>query len=251
MQSPSRSAPLIDAHAHIAPDVSPAQVRALGDTITVAMTRTISEARFVARKREPNLIWALGTHPGVADALGEFDEATFRRAVDYFAVVGEVGLDRRGDRDRQHEVFETVLRVCRDQPVLLSIHSTGRVRQVLDLLTENPHRGAVLHWFTGSEKELAEAVALGCWFSVNAAMSPDLVRAIPVDRVITETDFPSSRAKTRARRPGDVAPALDVLREAFRDEGTRERVASNFRNLLLQTGAHERLSPMARSRLAL
>lgn len=251
MESRSHDAPLIDAHAHIAPDVTPAQVRALGDTITVAMTRTISEARLVARKREPNLIWALGTHPGVADALDEFDEATFRRAVDYFAVVGEVGLDRRGDRDTQREVFEAVLRVCRDQPVLLSVHSTGRVRQVLDAVAANPHPGVVLHWFTGTEAELAEAVELGCAFSVNGAMAPDLVRAMPVDRVLTETDFPSSRTKTRARKPGDVAAALDVLAEAFGEEGTRSRVASNFRTLLARTGAHERLSPMVRRRLAL
>lgn len=239
----------IDTHAHIAPDVTPAQVDALGHSLVVAMTRSIDEARYVARRRDTKLIWSLGTHPGVADALAQYDELTFRRAIDHFAVVGEVGLDRRGSSEQQGAVFTSVLDVCTDQPVLISVHSTGRVRQTLDIIAERPHPGLILHWFTGTSAEVAEAVALGCHFSVNAAMPQEVIQAIPINRMLAETDFPSSRPKTRAKKPGDVAAVLELIGATRRHDDPRSQLQTNFTRLLRTTGAIERLAPATRSLL--
>ncbi len=88
--------------------------------------------------------------------------------------------------------------------MLLSLHSTGRTGQLLDILRENPHPGAVLHWFNGTPNEISEAIALGCYFSVNNAMSDDRLTQIPTDKMLPETDFPASRKITLASKPGDT-----------------------------------------------
>src|SRR5690349_4475780 len=102
---------MLDAHAHIAPDVTRPQLAALGDTLVFAVTRSLSEARLVASRNDPGVIWGVGVHPGKPESLAKYDEDTFKRAVAHFALVGEVGLDRRGDKAVQRTVFDSILRV--------------------------------------------------------------------------------------------------------------------------------------------
>lgn len=119
--------------------------------------------------------------------------------------------------------------------MLLSLHSTGRTRQLLDLLREKPHPGAVLHWFNGSPDEISSAVALGCYFSVNNAMSDERLAQIPPDRMLPETDFPASRKTTLATRPGDTR-ALEQ-RLAQRDGIPRSAVRHGFYRSLARLAA--------------
>lgn len=222
--------PMLDTHAHVAPDVTPAQVRALGNAHVFAVTRSIAEARLVARRKDTNLTWGLGVHPGKPDALAAYNDDTFRRALDYFSLVGEVGMDRRGDRTQQREVFESILTACTNRTVLISIHSTGRTNDVLKALTDQPHPGAILHWFNGTLDEIDKAAALGCYFSVNAAMTPEIIAHMPVERLLTETDFPSSRRKTQASKPGDVQ-AIERLIAEIHEADARRLARTNLEAL--------------------
>ena len=102
-------------------------------------------------------------------------------------------------------MLRSILRAAHAHPVLLSVHSVGRTREVVALLTEQPHPGAILHWFLGEPALINAANEAGCYFSVNAAMPDDVLLHIPRDRMLPETDFPFSRRQTRARIPGDIA----------------------------------------------
>jgi TatD DNase family protein len=75
---------------------------------------------------------------------------------------------------------------------------------VLDCVDSSQAKGVILHWFMGDGAAVDRAVELGCFFSVNAAMSDEALRRLPFDRVLPETDFPSSRARTGASAPGDI-----------------------------------------------
>ena len=81
----------------------------------------------------------------------------------------------------------------------MSIHSRGAASQVLDALEQHPGAGtAILHWFSGTTRELERAVSLGCWFSIGPAMLRSnrgraLASAMPLDRLLTETDAPFTR----------------------------------------------------------
>lgn len=242
--SPSELPPL-DCHAHIAPDVTPSQIAGLRGAMVCAMTRTPAEARAAARRRDDTILWGFGVHPGVPAALAVAETLDLDDALAGFVLVGEIGLDRRGQLAAQTGVLETVLAACADRPVLLSLHSTGRTRELLAVLRQRPHPGALLHWFNGTEDEIAEAAELGCYFSVNNGMTDERLAAMPPDRVLPETDFPSSRRTVLASRPGDTT-ALEqrlALRDGVPERVVRQRAWLNFGKAAAAAGVAARLPP--------
>lgn len=114
---------------------------------------------------------------------------------------------------------------------------------MLALLRQRPHPGAVLHWFNGTQDEIAEAAELGCYFSVNSAMTDDRLAAMPPDRVMPETDFPSSRRTILASRPGDMTTLEQrlALRDGITEQDVRRRWWTNFGRLAEAAGVTGRL----------
>ena len=82
---------------------------------------------------------------------------------------------------------------------ILSIHSRNSAAQVIKCLSENLGCSTpILHWFSGSLRELNNAISLGCWFSVGPAMfsssrGRDRIALMPIDRILLETDGPFTR----------------------------------------------------------
>lgn len=245
---PHSDLPPLDAHAHIAADVSAEQLDKLDDAVVFAMTRSVNEARYTLRPHaatSKRLVWALGSHPAVPGTIEQFNVDAFERSVEDFAVIGEIGLDRRGDRDAQNAVFRRILTAASDQPVLLSVHSTGRCAAVLDEIERAPHPGIILHWFNGTASEIARAIDLDCFFSVNAAMKYEQLQLIPKNRVLTETDFPAARSRTKATRPGDTN-AIEALLNAQYNTDARRLAWQNLHTIAHRTGAEEKLPPLVR-----
>lgn len=236
--------PLLDTHAHIAPDVTAAQLGGLGDSQIFSVTRSLAEAEAAILRRDANIIWGLGLHPGAEGALAAFSTARLTALLDRFVLIGEVGLHRQaGDLPGQRTVFRQVLEAACDRPILLSIHSAGATSEVIADLAAAPHPGAILHWFLGSPSEVSTANALGCFFSVNAAMGTDLLAAMPSDRMLPETDYPATRGRGGGRLPGDTATIEERLAEMWQlDVGqVRRRFFQNLRTLVRATDTLDRL----------
>jgi TatD DNase family protein len=166
---------------------------------------------------------ALGLHPQlVAERAGEL--ALWEHHLPEARYVGEVGLDA-GPRfykslDVQKQVFRTILERCADAgSKILTIHSVRSVPMVLDMIERHLPRNrgvAVLHWFTGTKAEARRAVALGCYFSINAEMMHSgrgraLVAELPMDRLLTETDGPFTQVDGRSTEPTDAPKTIDVI----------------------------------------
>lgn len=222
--------PPIDAHAHIATDVTAAQVRRLGGSVVFAVTRSLSEAASAPLGVHQSLVWGLGVHPADRQALDRYDGNRFERLLPKFILVGEIGLDRRaGKLDEQSKVLDDILTRLVDASVLLSLHTTGAIDEVLLLLKKHPVRAPILHWFGGTSDQCSQAVELGAWFSVNAATSAQVIRSLPPDRVLSETDFPFTR-RSGATRPGatqSVEALLAGIWDCPADE-VRRRIWANF-----------------------
>lgn len=234
--------PALDAHAHIAPDVTPAQIAALGQSVVFAMTRSLHEARQVKNRRDSTFVWGIGVHPGVASAREAWDRKQFTHLLASFALVGEIGLDRRGgDMARQRTIFNEVLSIVRSEPVLVSVHSSGAATEVVEHLRDANMRGAILHWFNGDVTDIRRAIEADAYFSINAAMTEDQIRLLPRERILCETDFPAR--KVRARRPADVQSAETLLSQVWNrtPEEVRAQTWWNLRTLSEQSGAIERL----------
>ncbi|EIL90320.1 TatD-related deoxyribonuclease [Rhodanobacter fulvus Jip2] len=171
----------------------------------------------------PYTLVGLGLHPQlVAERSDELP--LFEKLLPKTKYVGEIGLDA-GSRfyasfDEQRRVFARILRACDEQGgKILSIHSVRAVSKVLkELESHLPKRNCVpvLHWFTGTKSEAARAVELGCYFSVNVEMIANekthaLLRSIPMERLLTETDGPFVSFLDRPVRPTDIPTTVALL----------------------------------------
>lgn len=244
------SLPALDAHAHIAPDVTSAQIAALGQSVVFAMTRSLHEARQVRSRRDPELVWGIGVHPGVPAARAAWNAKQFTDLLDSFALVGEVGLDRRGGEwARQRSIFKQVLSIVRSEPVLVSVHSSGAATEVVEQLHDAEMRRAILHWFNGDATDISHAIETDAYFSVNAAMSEDQLRMLPPERVLCETDFPARKA--RARKPADTQRIEQLLSQVWgkSPDEVRAKTWWNLRTLSERSGAIERLPEPVADRL--
>ena len=101
----------------------------------------------------------------------------------------------------------------------------------------------ILHWFSDSVSLARRAVSLGCYFSINhrmlaGAAGMELVRNLPSDRLLTETDAPFTTMNDRKTEPRDVATVVARLAIA---RGTslmemRETLATNARKVFAFAG---------------
>jgi TatD DNase family protein len=189
---------------------------------------------------------ALGIHPQlVTDHHADID--VWDKHVHQARFIGEIGIDA-GPRyykslDSQKQIFEHVLKTCASSgQKILTIHSVRAVTVVLDLLerflpfNENL---AVLHWFTGSASELRRAVELGCYFSVNAQMligerRSGIVRQIPLDRLLTESDGPFTTYENRPASPADIRHTVNELAtcRGIDRQGLTRAIQENLRYVL-------------------
>lgn len=239
---------MIDFHAHLDlyPDPHAAALECIARELYVLSVTTTPSAwsgTAALTKDAPRIRTALGLHPQIAhERKGELP--LFERLLPLVRYVGEIGLDggpeyRRYWQDQEH-VFSQVLRLCaRVGGRIMTIHSRRAATQVLDALSHEPSAGvAILHWFSGTQKELARAVDLGCWFSVGPAMlAGDKGRALaakmPRDKVLTETDGPFAQVDGRAAWPWDADQAVEALSQIWSEsnDAVQRQLLSNLHRL--------------------
>ncbi len=172
-------------------------------------------------KGEERISTALGLHPQIAhERKGEL--RLFDELLPHTPYVGEIGLDGgpefRKHWDTQLAVFDHVLGACvKAGGRIMSIHSRRASGAVLDLLEAYPAAGIpILHWFSGSAKDLDRAIGLGCWFSVGPSMLRSqkgraLVADMGRDHVLTESDGPFAQLDGQSLMPWSVKLAIEEL----------------------------------------
>lgn len=212
-------------------------------TTPAAWPQTAYLARGVKRVQT-----ALGLHPQLArERLGEL--ALFDRLLPEARYVGEVGLDGSPDCkafwSEQQQAFTHILASCaRLGGRVLTVHSRAAAGPVLDALERQRGCGtAILHWFSGTARQLDRAVELGCWFSVGPAMLRSakgraLTARMPMDRVLTETDGPFGLVKRRALEPAECSDAVSVLADLWQlpYAAAKCQVFESFRTLTRAAG---------------
>jgi TatD DNase family protein len=187
---------------------------------------------------------ALGLHPQLAhERRGELD--LFDSLVHETRYVGEIGLDgapefRMHWRD-QIAVFDHILTTCRRAGRrIMSIHSRRAADAVLDALEKTGlAESAILHWFSGTARELERAANLGCWFSVGPAMLKSergraLAARMPRDRALTESDGPFARLDDKPVNPWNAGDAVRALGDIWSmpAEAVDHEIAQNLKRLL-------------------
>ena len=217
---------MIDFHCHL--DLYPdphglAQTCRDRGLYLLSVTTTPSAWRGTSALAEgaPRIRTALGLHPQIAHER-KHELVLFEQLISETRYVGEIGLDGgleyKAHWQTQLTVFERALAICRAAGGrVISLHSRRAGTQVLDAIDE--HRGAgtpILHWFSGTARELDRAIDLGCWFSVGPAMLRGekgrlLATRMPRDRILTESDGPFAQVDGRAVWPWEASQATSGL----------------------------------------
>ena len=199
---------------------------------TIAVTNAPSV--FAACERlatnNPYVHVAIGLHPELAIARGK-ELQTLLELLPQAQIVGEVGLDfvTRDPtvRAEQTRILKTVLQRCAEGGgKLLSVHSRNAAHEVIDLVGEYSPNTVILHWYSGPVTHVDRALTLGCYFSVNPAMTKsargrEIIGTIPRDRVLIETDGPFVQIEGRAAEPSDGWHVVQYLAQLW-DASTEE-----------------------------
>ena len=206
---------LIDSHAHIqgsefASDIEKVVQRAkdagVERIIVVGGAGDLSSnhAAVEGAKRFPGLFATVGMHPHDAKEVSETDLAELRELAQDSKVVaiGETGLDFYYDhspRTIQVETFRRFIQMAHETSLPLVVHDREAHQEIADLLGSEGGgdlRG-VIHCFTGDYNAAREFLDLGLYLSFsgiitfkNADSLRDVVRKMPMDRLLVETDSP-------------------------------------------------------------
>ncbi len=152
----------------------------------------------------PFIFAAIGWHPNDANSFTEEDFSWLKEMAQNTKVVaiGEIGLDYYWDsvpRAIQHEVFRKQIRLAKEINKPIVIHNRDAHQDVLQILKEENAQevGGVMHSFSGSYEMAKECLKLGFYLSFsgpvtfkNAKTPKEVVKNLPIDRILVETDSP-------------------------------------------------------------
>jgi TatD DNase family protein len=206
-------APFIDAHVHLASEQFTADLVEVLDRLwaaggqgavcigeSLAAART---ARRIAEQHPGRVWWTAGVHPHDAAGYDPMRDAeALSEALSAGAVaVGECGLDYHYDhspRALQRRAFAAQLALAAQHGKPVVLHTREAEADTIAMLREAGSAGVcgVLHCFTGSPA-LAEAGLEAGWYVSYAGVltfkkwdGDDLLRRIPRDRLVIESDSP-------------------------------------------------------------
>ncbi len=197
-------------------------------------------------------IWCtVGVHPHEAKDYADLTADRLIELADRPRVIGigECGLDFHYDlspRDVQAKVFRQHIEAARRTELPLVIHTREADAVMADILREEHARAPfklLMHCYT-SGLELAEtAIELGAWFSVSGIATfkaaeevREVIRRMPEDRIIVETDCPYLAPiphRGRRNEPAYVGLVLEKLAEVrgWTLEQADQRTTDAFFNL--------------------
>ena len=239
---------MIDSHCHI--DLYPNPLD-LAKRIEAAGIQTLSmtnlPSHFALAKTHlkgfQSIRSALGMHPLYANRHLEEEYQLFEKYLDQTSYVGEVGLDfsQHGiaTREKQLTSFEFVLQKVSSKRKLLSLHSRGAEENVLQMLMNYKIPLAIFHWYSGSLVTLEKAISNGYFLSVNTSMinskkGVEIVRNIPLARLLTESDGPFVKFNNRLVEPFDIQVIIEFLAKMHMKSVSEinEILRGNFRQIL-------------------
>ena len=145
--------------------------------------------------------FAAGFHP---ENLEDFSVEDLEKLEPFFAdekcvAVGEIGLDyhwMNSTKEKQRELFVAQIELAKVKGLPVIVHDREAHGDTLDILKATKPSG-VLHCFSGSVEMAREVIKLGMFLGFNGVATfknarkiPEVIREIPLDRIVLETDCP-------------------------------------------------------------
>lgn len=176
----------------------------IGTIVNIGADMESSAATVALTKRYSFVYGAVGVHPSGTGALSERDMEQLEScaAQPKIVAIGEIGLDYHypdTDRECQQHWFVRQLALARKVHLPVVIHSRDAANDTMQIMKEQrcEEIGGVIHCFSYSKELALQYVDMGFYIGVggvvtfkNAKKLVEAVRAVPLERIVLETDAP-------------------------------------------------------------
>ncbi len=235
---------MIDSHCHLdAPEFAEdrgeviARARRVG--VTGIVIPAVSAAGWPALQalcaQEADLHPAYGLHPMFLSEHGpeHLDQLRALLTRSPAVAVGESGLDYYIDdldRDLQQHYFEGQLRIAREFDLPVILHARRAHEAVLHTVRRlQPLRG-VIHSYAGSAEQARQFIDLGFMLGFGGPITyprarrlRELIRTLPLDSILAETDAPDQPLHGHQGQRNEPALLLEVITTMAELRGESER----------------------------
>ena len=146
---------------------------------------------------------AVGSHPDVADEVNEAvleEYRTLCRSNPKIKAIGEIGLDYHYEdipREIQQKAFRMQMELARELDLPVIVHEREAHEDGMKIVDEFPEVKGVFHCYSGSAEMAKELVKRGWYIGFtgvltfkNARKAVEVASAIPLERIVLETDCP-------------------------------------------------------------
>lgn len=177
----------------------------IGHIVSAGTNIATSRAALMLAEKYPQIYATAGIHPQDAELAEPDPDGTLRELRSLLAepkvrALGEIGLDYHWEeppRELQKKWFRLQLGLAAELDVPVQIHDRDAHGDCMDILREYPCVRGVFHSFSGSAEMAAELVRRGFYISFsgvvtfkNAQRIAEVVRSVPAERIMAETDSP-------------------------------------------------------------
>ena len=234
---------LVDSHCHLdylpagperADTIARARRAGVGAMLTISTKITEFPAVRAIAEAEPDVWCSVGIHPHEAAAEPETSAEALAGLARHPRVIGigETGLDyyyEHSPRDRQAQVFRAHAKAAIISGLPLIIHTRDADPETAEILVEEAGKGplsGVIHCFSTGRQLAEKAIELGFMISLsgiitfkNAEPLRQIVRDLPLDRILVETDAPYLAPVPRRGKQNEPAFVVHTAAEAARLKG--------------------------------
>lgn len=229
---------LFDTHAHMDDRAFDADREALlsalpeqgiGLLMNPGCSLVSSRAASALASRYDYIYAAVGSHPDAADEVNDVTLEEYRTLCKLnpkIRAIGEIGLDYHYEdipRERQQAAFRAQMALARELNLPVIVHEREAHEDGIRIVEEFPEVTGVFHCYSGSAEMAKWLIARGWYIGFtgvltfkNARKAVETAAAIPLDRIVLETDCPyMSPEPFRGKRndPGKLYRMAERLAE--------------------------------------
>lgn len=203
---------LVDTHTHLYDERLMADEQQISRAVEAGVQRmympncnseTVDGMLRLADKWPGHCLPMMGLHPCYVkdDYRSELETVAKWMEQREFAAIGEIGLDYYWDltwKVQQHEAFREQIDLALKYSLPIVIHSRESTQDCIDVVREkqNGALSGVFHCFSGTIEEAKQVIELGFYLGIGGVVTykkstlADVVREIPLEYIVLETDAP-------------------------------------------------------------
>lgn len=188
----------------------------VGTIVEIGASMESSREAVRLSEKYPFIYAAVGVHP---DNVGELGEDTFRELEQMcrqnkVVAVGEIGLDYHWDtepREIQKQWFIRQLELAQNMHLPVNIHSRDAAEDTLEIMRKyGKNLTGIIHCFSYSKEMAQEYVKMGFYIGIGGVVTfkngkklKEIVKEVPLERIVLETDCPYMAPEPNRGRRND------------------------------------------------